>query len=528
MRGIAPFSLGLVAMAATFSGCGGSQKPEDDKPGKLELDIAPAWVDHGARRPRSPAPRAGDPTVNPDAPTVVIQGGTVMTAAGVVHDPGAVVTRGGVITYVGPVPSKLPEGAQVVDAKGRFVTPGIIDAHSHIGVYATPHVDAHSDGNEMTAPATAEVRALYGYWPQDPAITRARAGGVTSALILPGSANLIGGRGQAVVMKPARHAREVAFPGAPPAIKMACGENPKRVYGEKGGPQTRMGEYARFRALFQEAQEYRQKWRKYRHEHELWTKKKQRAAELEAAEKKKGGDRKVKGETAPEPPARDLKLETLAAVLRGDVMVQIHCYRADEIREMVAIADEFGFPIRTFHHALEAYKVRDILADKGIAIATWADWWGFKMEAFDGIPENAALMAEAGGRSIIHSDSSSDIQRLNQEAAKAYYKGLAAGIQLSEDQALQWITANPAWAMGLQDVIGTLEKGKRADVVVWSGHPFSVYTRAHLVMQGGEITYRRERGIEPTDFEVGNWGMSEPALPSSTDSVPTHRRPAGR
>jgi len=516
----------LTVFATLALACGGGQPKSAEKPDDLKVDVKSPWVDPADDLVGSPvAGSKGDATVNPAAKTVVVTGGTVMTAAGKRFSPGTVILRGGKIDYVGPVPQSLPTGAEVIQADKRFVTPGIIDLHSHIGVYSSPHVRAHSDGNEATAPSTAGVRALYGYNPQDPAITRARAGGVTSALILPGSANLVGGFGQAVIMKPGRHAREVVFPGAPPAIKMACGENPKRVYGEKGGPSTRMGEYTKFRSLFAEAAEYNAKWVKYRRERALWQKKRARAAELEkkaAAKTKgkgKGKAKKTEGESAPEPPSRNPNHENLAAVLRGEVMVQIHCYKAAEIAEMVAISREFGFPIRTFHHALSAYKVRDILVENNIAIATWSDWWGFKMEAFDGIPENAALMTESGGRAIIHSDSASEIQHLNQEAAKAMYSGRAAGVELTEDQALRWITANPAWAMGVDKAVGTLEKGKRADVVVWDGHPFSVYTRADVVVQAGEVTYRRNKGIEPTDFELDNWGMAPTSL------APAVRRP---
>jgi imidazolonepropionase-like amidohydrolase len=394
----------------------------------------------------------------------------------------------------------------VIDAGGRYVTPGLIDAHSHIGVYSAPSTDANADGNEVVNPITAFARAEYGYWPQDPAITRARAGGITTALILPGSANLIGGQGMTVVMRPGRTVEEVRLPGAPRTLKMACGENPKRVYGEKGGPQTRMAEYAHFRAAFQKALEYGATWARYRRKRALWLKMAKRARELDA--KSDGEQRRIKPELAPDPPPRDLNLEVLAAVLRGDVLVQVHCYRAGEMRELVAIANEYSFHIRAFHHALEAYKVRDLLAAHKVAIATWADWWGFKMEAYDGIPENAALFASAGGRTIIHSDSAIGIQRLNQEAAKAMYSGRAAGIDISEDEALRWVTANPAWVLGIDRVAGTLDPGKRADLLIWSAHPFSVSALPDVVVQGGEVTYRREQGKQPTDFEVGNSGVS--------------------
>jgi imidazolonepropionase-like amidohydrolase len=177
--------------------------------------------------------------------------------------------------------------------------------------------------------------------------------------------------------------------------------------------------------------------------------------------------------------------------------------------EMVAIADEFGFKIRSFHHALDAYKIRDVLVAHGIAINTWADWWGFKLEAFDGIPENAALFDAAGGRVTIHSDSAIGIQRLNQEAAKAMTAGRAAGLAITDEQAIKWITANPAWVLGIDDVTGTLASGKRADVVMWSGSPFSVYSKAELVIAGGEVTFDRSKGLQPADFELGNTNVDK-------------------
>ena len=470
-----------------------------------ELDVAEPWIDPELDLPRGIPRTEADREAaldNPDATPLVIRGATVMTAAGQTLEDATVVLEGGAIRYVGNLPPEV-EGATVIDGQGKFVTPGIIDAHSHIGVYSVPYALAHADGNEAVAPVTAQARAEYGYWPQDPAITRALAGGVTAALILPGSANLIGGRGFTVEMRPGVTARDVAFPGAPATIKMACGENPKRKYGDKGGPQTRMGVYAAFRAAFAEAAAYGAKLRSYERARALWKDKRARARELDAAQEKKGSKKRVKAEPAPEPPPPDLKNESLAAVLRGEVLVQIHCYKAAEIAEMVAIADEFGFAIRSFHHALEAYKVRKLLVEHDIAINTWADWWGFKMEAFDGIPENAGLFTEAGGRATIHSDSSIGIQRLNQEAAKAMTAANAAGIAVTRDQALRWITANPAWVLGIDDVTGTLEAGKRADVVVWSADPFSVYAKAEVVVVGGEVAYRRGTRDE-TDYELGN------------------------
>jgi imidazolonepropionase-like amidohydrolase len=507
------------------------------------------FLDPESLLPPVPAARSGDARENPAAPRIAIKGATVLTAAGQRFEPGLIVLEGGRIRYVGPADgATIPAGAQIIDAPGRFVTPGLIDSHSHLGVYPSPGVTAHADGNEMTSPVTSGVRAEYGYWPQDPGIPRALAGGVTTALVLPGSANLVGGRGFTVVMRPGRTAPEVAFPGAPPTVKMACGENPKRVYGSKGGPLTRMGEYATFRVKLRQAAEYGARWSMYRHRRATWLTRRtqpgpgaapaprnghdrgpdghdgrggpdgpggdeeERAAGEAGGDEQRGGPGRGAGGNPPEPPSRDLELETLAAVLRGEVLVQIHCYRADEMRQMVDIADEFGFRIRSFHHALEAYKVRDLLVARDIGINTWSDWWGFKMEAFDGIPENAALFAASGGRAVIHSDSAINIQRLNQDAAKAMWAGRHAGLEIDEDQALRWITAHPAWMLGIHDVTGTLESGKRADVVIWSAHPFSVYARADTVIQGGDIVYQRAAGRPLTDFELGNSG-TQGAMP---------------
>jgi imidazolonepropionase-like amidohydrolase len=317
------------------------------------------------------------------------------------------------------------------------------------------------------------VWAEHSFWPQDPQIPLAVAGGITVIQALPGSANLIGGRSATLRLIPARTVQEMKYPGAPYGLKMACGENPKRVYEEKG-PSTRMGNMAGYRTGFAEAQEYVRKWKAFQ----------------------EGGD---------EEPERDLKLETLAGVLAGTILVQNHCYRADEMAQMLDLAREFGFHIRSFHHATEAYKIADLLARDSVAASVWADWWGFKMESLDGIPQNAALLQRAGVRAVIHSDSEDGIQRLNQEAAKAMYAGIHSGIPITRDQAIRWITANPAWVLGIDSTTGTLEPGKAADVVVWSGDPFSVYSRAEQVYNDGRLVFDRgdpKRGFR-TDFNLG-------------------------
>jgi imidazolonepropionase-like amidohydrolase len=404
---------------------------------------------------------------------VLIRNATIMTAAGQEIEGGAILLREGRIVGVGRDLTAPPD-AVIVDGSGKFVTPGIIDSHSHIGVYAAPGTAAESDGNEATNPVTAEVWAEHSIWPQDPQIPLAIAGGVTTMQVLPGSANLVGGRGVTVKVIPGRTAQEIKFPGAPYGLKMACGENPKRVYASRG-PSTRMGNMAGYRAAFIEAERYRRRW-------DAWLK-----------------DRKG------DPPDRNLRDETLAGVLRGEILVQNHCYRADEMAQMLDLAREFGFKIRGFHHAVESYKVADLLAQAGTSANIWADWWGFKEEAMDGILENAALNQQAGGRPVMHSDSPSGIQRLNQEAAKAMYAGIRAGIPVTRDQALRWITANPAWTLGIDSIVGTLEPGKMADVVVWSADPFSVYAQALQVYNDGWLIYDRNdpRRQPRTDFELG-------------------------
>ncbi len=424
--------------------------------------------------------------------TVLISGATVLTGTGERIDEGAVLLEDGKIAAVGAGDAiQAPEGATVIDGAGKWVTPGVIDIHSHLGDYPSPQTESTSDGNEIVSPNTAYVWAEHSVWPQDAGFTRALAGGVTSLLILPGSANLFGGRSVTLKNVPARTVQGMKFPGAPYGLKMACGENPKRVYGDRGGPDTRMGNFAGYRAAWIEAAAYKKKWDDYWKDYDEWAQ----------------GDGEDKD--APEAPTRDLKLETLAGVLSGDILVHMHCYRGDEMVLVLDLAEEFGYEVVAFHHATEAYKVADYLAENGVCAAVWADWWGFKLEAYDTVTENAALVhAQPNGCAVIHSDSAIGIQRLNQEAAKAMAAGRRIGVDIEPKDAIAWITANPAKAMGILDRTGTLEAGKMADVVVWNRNPFSVYAKAEKVYIDGALMYdRADPARSPRmDFEIGQPG----------------------
>jgi imidazolonepropionase-like amidohydrolase len=406
--------------------------------------------------------------------TTLIRNATVLTGTDKEIDGADVLLQNGKIAAVGKNLA-APAGAVVIDGKGKFVTPGIIDVHSHLGVYPSPSNEATADGNEMVNPVTAYVRSENSVWPQDPGFTRALAGGVTTLEILPGSGNLIGGRSVVLKNVPSVTTQAMKFPNAPYGLKMACGENPKRVYGNKGGPMTQMGNIAGYRIAFEKAREYREKWRKY------W--------------KDKKGD----------PPDRDIGLETLALVLDKKIPVQMHCYRADQMATMIDVSKEFGFRIAAFPHAVEAYKVADLLKKNNVCAAVWADWWGFKMEAYDGIEENLAMVDHAGACAMIHSDDPIGIQRLNQEVAKAMAAGRRMGYSITRAHAVTWMTRNPARTLGILDQTGTLESGKDADVVVWDRDPFSVYAHAEKVFIDGALLYDRDNPkLSPrTDFEIG-------------------------
>lgn len=418
--------------------------------------------------------------------SILIRNATVLTGTGNRLENADVHLSGGMITAVGV---DLPiDNARVVDAAGRWLTPGIIDVHSHLGNYPSPGIASTADGNEMTGPNASHVWAEHSVWPQDPQFPLALAGGVTTLQILPGSGNLFGGRGVTLKNVPAVTVQDMKFPGAKQSLKMACGENPKRVYGERNQkPATRMGNVAGFRDA----------WAKARH---ALDQEEARAAKAETAAE--NGDEA--GNEGPDvPPARDLGLETLVGVLKGEILVHNHCYRADEMAWMMDVADEFGYRITAFHHAVESYKIADRLAEAEICSAMWADWWGFKLEAFDAVSQNVALVDAAGACAIVHSDSATGIQQLNQEAAKAMAAARRQGMAVDEAQAIGWITLNAARALEIDDRTGSIEVGKAADVVLWSGNPFSVYSRADQVYVDGFPYYDRQAGKRPvTDFEL--------------------------
>ena len=411
--------------------------------------------------------------------TTLIKNATVLTGTGSRLDNADVLMVDGKINQIGK--DLVAEGAVEIDANGKWITPGIIDVHSHLGVYPSPSVESHADGNEMTSPNTSEVWAEHSVWPQDPGFEAAREGGITTLQILPGSANLFGGRGVTLRNVPSHTMQGMKFPDAPYGLKMACGENPKRVYGSrKVLPSTRMGNMAGYRMAWADATEYKRAWEKY-------------DADYDAG----------KNPLAPE---RDIELDTLKGVLDGDILIHNHCYKAEEMAMMIDLGKEFNYHSGTFHHAVEAYKIADMLAENGNCAAMWPDWWGFKMEAYDMVHENVAIVdAMKNSCAVVHSDSDSTIQRLNQEAGKVMYRANENGFEVTPELAITWITSNAAKSLGLADETGSLENGKKADVVIWNQNPFSVYAQAEQVFVDGAKVYDRfdEKYQAKSDFLLG-------------------------
>jgi imidazolonepropionase-like amidohydrolase len=412
----------------------------------------------------------------------LLTGATVLDGAGGRLEQGEVLMRDGRIVAVGH--GLAHEGATVVEASGRWITPGIIDIHTHYGVYLLPQSAAEasvSDVIEESDPDVADTWIEHAVRPGDPAFSRALAAGVTTLQILPGSGALFGGRTVIVKPVPAVTVDQMRFPGARQGLKMACGANPASSFGSRGRfPNSRQGEIAGVRAAFLEAERYRKDWDDYR------------------------AGRKA------EAPKRDLKMDTLAAVLRGDIRVHLHCYRADDIANWISTLEEFGVHLAAVHHAVEGYKIAPLLVQKKVCAAVWPDWWGFKREAEDGIPENGAFIDAAGGCVVMHSDIPVLGSLLNVEAAKAAAAGRRAGFAIPEEHAIRWLTSNAAKALGLDAQIGQLAPGMNADLVVWSGNPFSIYSKADLVFIDGAVAYDRRAAPPPSDFELGRTQKAPP------------------
>jgi imidazolonepropionase-like amidohydrolase len=396
------------------------------------------------------------------APPVVIQNATVMTVTKGTIEKGSIVLQDGKIVAVG-TKVNIPAGATVIDATGKYVIPGIIDCHSHIATEAV---------NEGSLSVSSMVGIGDTINPEDIAIYRAMAGGVTTANILHGSANSIGGKTVVLKMRWDHSADEMLFQGATPGIKFALGENPKRAGAAvmpglnvtARYPATRMGVEDVIREAFNDAKAYKASWDEY-------------------------NAKAAKGIVAI-PPARDLKLEPLVEVLEGKRYVHSHCYRQDEILMLLRVADDYGFKVRTLQHVLEGYKVAKEIAAHGAGASTFSDWWAYKVEAYDAIPYNATLMMRKGVLVSLNSDDAELMRHLNEEAAKTMKYGGA-----TETEALSMVTINPAKQLGIDNRVGSIEVGKDGDLVIYDQHPLSTFTKVEKVFIDGQLYFDRDKDI---------------------------------
>jgi imidazolonepropionase-like amidohydrolase len=413
----------------------------------------------------------------------VIRGGHVWTVSGEIIENGSILVRDGKIAAVGRE-IQVPAGTTEVDARGKWITPGIIDAHSHIASDAT---------NEGSDSITPEVRIHDVLNSQGLSLYRALAGGLTSALILHGSANTIGGQSVVIKIKWKRPVEELPFPGAPRFVKFALGENVKQsnFRPERGQPMrfpaTRMGVEATLRRAFDEARQYQAEWDRWQRERPANT----------------------------APPRRDLRLEALSEILRGDIQVQCHAYRTDEMLMLMRLSKEYGFKIAAFQHALEAYKIAPEIRAAGVGMSTFADMWAYKAEAWDAIPYNAALCAQAGIVSSINSDDAERMRRLNLDAAKSIKHG-----GMSDNSALKLVTLNPAIQLGIAHRAGTLEVGKDADIAIWQGYPLSVYSRCVMTLVDGEVLFQRRDVFKADPTAVTEATPPKPGRPDPASLHP--------
>src|SRR5690348_1529394 len=397
----------------------------------------------------------------PDSSVLVIQNATILTVTHGVIEHGSILIRDGKIAEVG-TNVRAPKDAQVIDAGGQFVMPGIIDCHSHIAIDGSVN-----EGSISVSSIANNADVLDSH---DIAIYRDLAGGVTTANILHGSANPIGGQTIVIKLRWGQPASKLPFEGAMPGIKFALGENPKRSNFSFPGqpkryPATRMGVEETIRAAFTEARDYKNTWDAY-------------------------NKRVAAGEKNLIPPRRDLRVEPLVEVLEGKRYVHSHCYREDEILMLLRVAKEFGFKVRTFQHVLEGYKVADEIAASGTGASTFSDWWAYKVEAYDAIPYNAALMTRRGVIVSINSDDAEEATHLNQERSEERRVG-----GLSHDEALKMVTLNPAIQLGIDKRVGTIDVGKDADLAIYNHDPLSAYAVVQKALIDGRVYFDRERDI---------------------------------
>lgn len=433
------------------------------------------------------------------AETLVIQNATIHTITnGTVQ--GTVVIKDGVITDVG-TKVLTPLGAKVVDATGKHVMPGIIDCHSHIAL------DAINEGS-VSVSSMAHTRDVIN--PEQMSIYRALAGGVTTANILHGSANAIGGLNTVIKLRWGADAEGLVMKEAPPGIKFALGENPKRQgMGVSIGnnpanlryPGTRMGVEDVIRQAFTDAKAYQSSWKTYE-------------------------EKKARGEAAI-PPRRDEKLEPLKEVLEGKRLVHAHCYRADEILMLLRVAQEYNFKIATLQHVLEGYKVAKEIKESGAGASTFSDWWSYKIEAYDAIPYNAAILQKKGVLTSLNSDDANGaelMRHLNTEAGKMLRYG-----DLTPDEALAMITINPAKQLQIDKYVGSIESGKQADLVIYDKDPLSIYARVEKVFVDGKLTFDREKDLEERPLRhAQKQGLLEKEKAEEKDKMqktPQSRRP---
>lgn len=403
---------------------------------------------------------------DPPVQELLLVGATILDGAGN-RSTGDILIRNGKIAQMGAIDAAAD--VPRIDAAGRWITPGIIDVHTHYGTFLLPFTtDSMSDVMERIGPNVAGTFIEHGVRPVDPAFSRALAAGVTTVQILPGSNALFGGRTVVVNPVPAVLIEDMRLPYAARGLKMACGSNPASRAADEGDrfPSSRQGQIAMIRADLTAAQ-----------------------AVMDA------------GDTA----SADANQQSLIAAMRGEAPVHLHCYRAEDIDNWLKVLTDFGIRDVTVHHASEAYKIAARLSRQNVCVATWSNWWGFKREAEDAIPENAAFIDAAGGCAIMHSDIPLIGSLLNLEAANAMAAGRRAGLDIPPERAIRWITSNAAKALGIEHRTGTLAPRMDADIVIWSGDPFSVYSKADQVIISGRLVIDRTQGIgaKPSDFELG-------------------------